>query len=239
MNTAVIETPAAAPVAPAALATIPQAPHQAMAVRSGLPNDLFEMLGPVNKDDLIVIVKQARKADLTQKINVAVAKLAELEGHVTSLTQEFEAIGPDMAESINISEAEAAAKALRDAGFGKFKAAIKYGGRDDKARRYNFEVVITDRDDSSQWASDKHTKYVNKPFPAKAKTLVRQMALAKIKVRKQNTVLVALKDEATRLNDLAEATHAELATMIAQQTKQGRQVLERLLAIRTTAPASN
>jgi len=238
MNTAVIETPAPAPVAPAALATIPQAPHQAMAVRSGLPNDLFEMLGPVNKDDLIVIVKQARKADLTQKINVAVAKLAELEGHVTSLTQEFEAIGPDMAESINISDAEAAAKALRDAGFGKFKAAIKYGGRDDKARRYNFEVVITDRDDSSQW-SYKHTKCVNKPFPAKAKNLVRQMALAKIKVRKQNTVLVALKDEATRLNDLAEATHAELATMIAQQTKQGRQVLERLLAIRTTAPASN
>ena len=65
------------------------------------------------------------------------------------------------------------------------------------------------------------------------------MALTKIKVRKQTTVLVALKDEATRLNDLAEATHAELATMIAQQTKQGRQVLERLLAIRTTAPASN
>lgn len=198
------------------------------------PTDLLSMIGNIDKADLIVTIKHARKADLTAQINIAVGELAELEGAVTAHQSQFEAIGPDMVEAIDITDAKKAGEALKAAGFGNLKAFVKFDGRDDKARRYNFEVYLSERSDEvgGRYQSHTHSKYVHKPFTAEGKTLIRQMAAAKVQVEKKQAQLMALKSEMARMDDLGEAAHAELVQMVADKMPGGREVLNRLLNVR-------
>ena len=206
------------------------APHQVID-----QSDLLSMIGTIDKNDLIVTIKHARKSELTGKINIAVGQLAELEGSVTALQQQFNEIGPDMVDGIDITAEQKAAEALNAAGFGKLKAYAKFESRDDKARRYDFEVFICekgDEDNRSYSYNHKHSKYVHKPFTAEAKTLIRKIAAAKVQVQKKQAELMAYKSEMARMDDLGEAAHAELVQMVADKMKGGRQVLNRLLGVR-------
>ena len=205
----------------------------ALTTPNGEPKDIYDMLGPINKDDLIVIVKQAKKTELDAAITVSVGKLGKLEAAIAAANAQLATIGPQLCAAIDLSKYEAAAKALKAAGLGAYKVAVAFKGRDEKARRYDYEVTIKQ---SSSYSAE-HSKTVSKPLTAETKKLHKTLAALKASVTKQNAELMGLKNDISRLDDLAEAAHAELATMIARRTNSGRDILNRLLALKQAAQA--
>jgi hypothetical protein len=196
------------------------APHTA-------PTDIMGMLGVVNREDLLAILKQAKREELTEKKNAINGRLQAAQKEQAALQQTLDAIGPARQKDISLVAYQDAAKELTHLGFGKLTVAITFTGRVDDEKHYAYQITIKDPS-APTYSQDKLEKSIVLPFDQDTKRLFREIANATRNVEEIQQELLAVKKDFANIPELVEAARAELARVMVGNVKGGEDLLNRL-----------
>jgi hypothetical protein len=189
------------------------------------PADIMECLGQLDRNDMLCIVKQAKKEELTIKKNEISARLHDVTTQLTDLKGELDAIGPARIKEIDLKGFQKVAANLADLGFGKFNAAITYQNRDDDRKVYTYKVMILKAGNTSVGYGGGAEMELKLPFDQATKLLLKQIAQVTAEVQSIQQELLEVKKEFSNIPEMLDAARANIAEIMAERTKGGREFL--------------
>jgi len=185
------------------------------------------MLGTVNREDLLSILKQAKREELTVRKNAITGRLQDAHKALNALTVELEAIGPARLKDIFLADIQDAAKELTRLGFGKLAVKIEFSGRQDDKKNYQYKLTIVDPLATS-YCQEKLEQYITLPFDADTKRLMREIVDATKEVQEIQQELLEVKKDFSNIPELVESARAELARVMVGNVQGGQELLGRL-----------
>jgi hypothetical protein len=199
-----------------------------------LPQDAVErIMSEVNKDDLVAIRVVEQQDQLTQAKSDAEKELNKLTASVTTLQTKLGTLGPKQVSSVSTKDAEKAAKALSDAGFGKFRVKATFGSTDEAKQEWTINITILDG--KKTYSNDVVETTVSVPFTAEATSLLEQIREAQKEIGVLQQTLFRIKRQFADLPNLALRARAKLARVAIERSSTGRQLLEQIGTVRLLA----
>src|SRR4051812_42143192 len=89
-----------------------------------------QVLNSITKDDVVAIYVQEHTDELTLRKQEGEKKLRALDAEVQKLNAQLVQVGPRLMKTIDLKAAQKAAKAMTEAGFGRFDVTIAEASRD-------------------------------------------------------------------------------------------------------------
>jgi len=214
-----------APQAALALATS----HETGMTLPQQPQNIMAVLGQANKDDVLLILKQAKREELTAKKTGITARLDQAQAAGNEISGKLTLIGPSRKGEIDTKAAERAAKALVEAGFGKFGVEVTFDNCNDEKKVYEYTIkVVETTEGTSSYNRDKFTLDATLPFDAETKDLLKQGLKAQQRVSDIQQELLEVKKDFANIPELIEAARADIARRVVATYQGGQEFLDEI-----------
>ena len=192
------------------------------------PTTVDQVLGAATSEDILSVLRQGVKDDLTQRRNEISVRLSRAEGKITEVRTQYDALGPAGIAEIDTEAATQIAAMITKNGFGKAKVEVTFGGRDEAKKIHTYTLKITDPGETSSYSSAIMEKDITVPFSTEAKKLHKQivdMIKAKQEIEKE---LMEVKKSFANIDEHMAAARAELGRKRINKLDGGAELLASL-----------
>lgn len=194
------------------------------------PRTIKDLMGAPTTDTLINFMKYARRSHLTVQKNEVSTRLGGLHKSKQAVEEALALIGPKRISEIEHAAAMSAAESLTAAGFGKFKAEVRFSSRDDTKKVYHFTLALMDATKKpTDFSRDQHTQDVTLAYDSETKKLLKQRADCDQKIEGVEQELLEVKTQFARLDEWVEEKKALLAVRQLSTLEDGQAQLEMFL----------
>jgi hypothetical protein len=193
---------------------------------------IINIASDLDKADVVAIaaVKFEEQLEAAKVgINRQVAGLnGQIEGGEAALRKACDAL----AQAHDTAGPAAAAKALKDAGFGTYEVAVELEQIDENRQQVSMRVALHPRGSAARSCYD-HTlaKQVTSPFSPEAKQLLKALRANRQAVADQSKQLAEVHKKLSSIPALERKARAKLAENALAGTEEGRRILEQLMSV--------
>jgi len=193
------------------------------------PRTVDDVLGAATSEDILSVLRQNVKDNLTQQRNEISARLLKQEQQIAAVRTVYDAMGPEGIKDVDRSAAEEIAGLLTRNGFGKSKVEVEFDGRDEAKKVFSYSLKIIDAHKTDE-AYDRTIieRSLTVPFSAEAKKLQRQILdLTKVKQAIEQELMQVKKDFGN-IDEHINAARAELGRKRINRLAGGSDLLAQL-----------
>jgi hypothetical protein len=192
------------------------------------PRTVSDVLGAATTQDFEAVMRQQLRDNFIRVRNEVSGRLTAVEKKITEARKTYDAIGPSLAGKVDTSIATEIAELINKNGFGKAAVEVKFEGRDEEKKLFNYEVAVVDPKDASSYSREYVNKKVTQPFTAEAKKLHKDIIeMLKAKQSIENELLKVKRDMAN-LDEHVQAARAEMGRERIKKLAGGEEFLNKL-----------
>jgi len=194
-------------------------------VRDPPPGSVGALLNTVTKEDVIAILMQERHDDLVEQKARGDKVLAGLDAEAQANAARWPRVTAALRKTVDVRKDELAAKALTDAGFGKFAIKIDDGQRNVEKGTVDFVVKFVNTKDDRDYRIGNLRRDVTVRFNDEARKIVAEADRIRRAIGEAQQALLDIKRQITDLPNAERRARAQLAKVAIERDVDGPALL--------------
>ena len=209
----------------------PEQPVTAVTRRA--PGDaIVNVASDLDKADIVAIAAVRFEEQLEAAKGRITRELAALNGQIADGETALQKACAKLAEGHDIAGEQAAARALKDAGFGSYEAAVALEQIDENRQQVTLQVTISPRNSAARGSYGYSLeKQASAPFSPEAKQLLKALRAGRQGVADLTRQLAEVHKKLSGIAALERKARAKLAEHALAGSEEGKRILEQLMTV--------